>query len=794
MLADPCLVDSAHRNPPQSGPILKEGENEDNRPMSSAAAVFRLGLTPQARSDRLLSPLPPPPRSPVTSGRQVSQQLNCLLKKDKHRALSPLERPKKPLDIPKLADNYKNPFLGPGPLERRKYEPTKKLDKKTSEWVRASQLSLLPATPAGPSATRRPRRVPVLGKMPPSIPAPEGYFRIFTEMKTVETTDASKNGHHLASLLPHRYTKKVPLYGTSPRMLLMMQRALQPPSRLARLTITPGALPPIPQSTIKPSQVSEKGLSRFTRLPPAPSMANDAAEIPTSLPTSKPASRRSSTVKVRRKLRKKVQVAESQLQPISSSPHADSSPVQTAPEPGTSNIVAGPPSHVQEEATKSVIPKLPDVELDASSELTGWETEPQPPSVVAPDRQRFPESVIQPAVSATQPVMETAPSSKPTPKSSVVDRPYKPRRPTPPKQVTVNLQQLLNKNKQVDSPIEPGSDVEAAKEEEDEFVIFRGDDATAEDNESSVSTPKISSRTARYLGRHQQDSNNAVNVTSGGEDERKKRRASVALAARKSIVRRTSKIDLEHMRRQRIAEGGPHRSGLEGDKVKEDFLSAMVKDLNVLGDDSKARYLALSEPIFKDKSLVAVEEMGAELAKMGWVTEQEIEYINRVFELVAGDHIDQSEFCVIAALAERMTLLDTNLRLSFSDTDFKKLERNIKQYRNLFTVNTSSEDGRMTYEDLKILLLSTGLPPDSIEHVASLLNVASDEAAASGTTKQTAVGFLDFLTYVPFFSVLHDKIVADPLAKFAEGDGSGEDVVKSLLADLKGRQKGGGAG
>ncbi|KNC97368.1 uncharacterized protein SPPG_07294 [Spizellomyces punctatus DAOM BR117] len=789
MLADRGLVNSAHRNPPQSTTILDEGENDDNRPMSSAAAVFRLGLTPQARSDRLLSPLPSPPRSRISSGRKVSQQLDCLLKKDKRRVLSPLDRPKKPLDIPKLADNYKNPFLGPGPLERRKYEPTKKLDKKTSQWVRASQLSLLPATPAGPSATRRPHRVPVLGKVPPSIPAPEGYFRIFTEMKTVETTDASKNGHHLASLLPHRYTKKVPLYGTSPRMLLMMQKA--PPSRLARLTVTPGVLPPIPQSTIKPSQVSEKSLSRFTRLPPAPSIVNDTVETPTSLPTSQPASRRSSTIKVRRKLRKKVQVAESQLQPISSSPHADISPVQTAPEPDTSNIVAGPPSHVQEEATKPAIPKLPDVELDANSELTGWETEPQPPSVVAPARQRLSEPVVQPAVSASQPVMETAPSSKPTPKSSVVDRPYKPRRPTPPKQVTVNLQQLLNKNKQVDSPIEPGSDGEAAREEEDEFVVFRGDDTTAEDTETSASTPKIPSRTSQYLGRHRQNSNDPVSVASGGEDERKKRRASVALAARKSIVRRTSKIDLEHMRRQRIAEGGPHRAGLEGEKAKEDFLSAMVKDLNVLGDDSKARYLALSEPIFKDKTLVAVEEMGAELAKMGWVTEQEIEYINRVFELVAGDHIDQSEFCVIAALAERMTLLDTNLRLSFSDTDFKKLERNIKQYRNLFSVNTSSEDGRMTYEDLKILLLSTGLPADSIEHVASLLNVASDEAAASGTTKQTAVGFLDFLTYVPFFSVLHDKIVADP---FAEGGGSGEDVIKNLLADLKGRQKGGGAG
>ncbi|KAH9249410.1 hypothetical protein BASA81_012857 [Batrachochytrium salamandrivorans] len=61
----------------------------------------------------------------------------------------------------------------------------------------------------------------------------------------------------------------------------------------------------------------------------------------------------------------------------------------------------------------------------------------------------------------------------------------------------------------------------------------------------------------------------------------------------------------------------------------------------------------------------------------------------------------QQEYIVIASLAERMSLIDQKIQLSFYDTDFKKLESNVKQYRKLFTVYTE-EDGNMTYEDLRI--------------------------------------------------------------------------------------------
>jgi Ca2+-binding EF-hand superfamily protein len=95
-----------------------------------------------------------------------------------------------------------------------------------------------------------------------------------------------------------------------------------------------------------------------------------------------------------------------------------------------------------------------------------------------------------------------------------------------------------------------------------------------------------------------------------------------------------------------------------------------------------------------------------------------------------------------------------NIRLSFYDTDFAKLETQIKQFRSLFTV-FAQDEGVMTYEDLRILLLSTGVNDAQIAEIAVLLNFKD---ALPGSP----VKFLDFLTYIPFFTQLHQSIVDDP--------------------------------
>lgn len=100
-----------------------------------------------------------------------------------------------------------------------------------------------------------------------------------------------------------------------------------------------------------------------------------------------------------------------------------------------------------------------------------------------------------------------------------------------------------------------------------------------------------------------------------------------------------------------------------------------------------------------------------------------------------------------------------NIRLSFYDTDFAKLEKQIKQFRSLFTV-FAQDEGVMTYEDLRILLLSTGVNEAQIEEIAVLLNFKDAQPGSP-------VKFLDFLTYIPFFTQLHQSIVDDPFGNRA---------------------------
>nr|KAJ3420753.1 hypothetical protein HK105_005285 [Polyrhizophydium stewartii] len=198
---------------------------------------------------------------------------------------------------------------------------------------------------------------------------------------------------------------------------------------------------------------------------------------------------------------------------------------------------------------------------------------------------------------------------------------------------------------------------------------------------------------------------------------------------------------------------------MEGDKTvaSKSFLTSVIKNMAVLDHDTKGRLQAVSAPIFKEKPAVGMSEMEQQLKSMNSarkLTDQEIEYIKRVFELVSDDTVDQEEFIVIAALAERMTLIDQKVRLSFYDTDFKKLETNIRQYRQLFTVYTE-DDGNMTYEDLHILLMSSGSSEEQVAEIASVLKFKDASPSA-------AVGFLDFLSYIPFFTKLHENIVNNP--------------------------------
>ncbi|KAJ3206437.1 hypothetical protein HK099_000541, partial [Clydaea vesicula] len=78
-----------------------------------------------------------------------------------------------------------------------------------TEWIRNSRLYL------------NKDREPIIGIPPKELSlaqADDNYFRNFHEMKTVSLI---KEHHHLSQLLPHRYTKKVPIYTSSAHYLFI---------------------------------------------------------------------------------------------------------------------------------------------------------------------------------------------------------------------------------------------------------------------------------------------------------------------------------------------------------------------------------------------------------------------------------------------------------------------------------------------------------------------------------------------------------------------------------------------
>lgn len=99
---------------------------------------------------------------------------------------------------------------------------------------------------------------------------------------------------------------------------------------------------------------------------------------------------------------------------------------------------------------------------------------------------------------------------------------------------------------------------------------------------------------------------------------------------------------------------------LQAEPSNEGFLASLLKKMNLVDEDSKNRINGLISPMFTAKKLISPKEIGARLKGMGNlrdITDREIEYIKRIFELVNSSGVTEDEFCVVVALAERMTMM-----------------------------------------------------------------------------------------------------------------------------------------
>ncbi|XP_059170158.1 uncharacterized protein LOC131951780 [Physella acuta] len=134
---------------------------------------------------------------------------------------------------------------------------------------------------------------------------------------------------------------------------------------------------------------------------------------------------------------------------------------------------------------------------------------------------------------------------------------------------------------------------------------------------------------------------------------------------------------------------------------------------------------------------------------------KEEEFLYRVLELTGYntcDGVDFKVFSVLAALSQRITSLDSWMKLMIQELDFKHLEIKTFLCKKLWEICVDPTTKTIPLEQLIVELRSGGV---SESHEASVKERLGH---------LPALDLLDFLTYSPLFIMIHQAIVDNPLS------------------------------
>ncbi|XP_076456721.1 uncharacterized protein LOC143291019 [Babylonia areolata] len=138
------------------------------------------------------------------------------------------------------------------------------------------------------------------------------------------------------------------------------------------------------------------------------------------------------------------------------------------------------------------------------------------------------------------------------------------------------------------------------------------------------------------------------------------------------------------------------------------------------------------------------------------LTQKEFFFLYSVLNLPARTTINFRLFSVVAALSEKVTQLDPVIRKLINNTDYNALDIKMEKCRELFRF-VEEEDvaprGSATADRLAVELTAGGLTP---EHTRFVLSKFNRECKG-------LVDFLDFVTYIPLFILIHRRIISHPL-------------------------------
>ncbi|XP_022082265.1 uncharacterized protein LOC110974740 isoform X10 [Acanthaster planci] len=148
----------------------------------------------------------------------------------------------------------------------------------------------------------------------------------------------------------------------------------------------------------------------------------------------------------------------------------------------------------------------------------------------------------------------------------------------------------------------------------------------------------------------------------------------------------------------------------------------------------------------------------------------------QVFDLNKDQTIDEREFVIVAALNDKLTGKLTESADAPLELDLDRLAQSITAYKEIFQVTDQDADGRLTLEDIMLVIclsgnLETGIDPEVVQHVYNTI-----DADDSGT-----IDFMEYLTYIPFFLKLHKRMSESRHITIAEVERAREAVRSAIL-------------
>ncbi|ESO86074.1 hypothetical protein LOTGIDRAFT_235648 [Lottia gigantea] len=136
------------------------------------------------------------------------------------------------------------------------------------------------------------------------------------------------------------------------------------------------------------------------------------------------------------------------------------------------------------------------------------------------------------------------------------------------------------------------------------------------------------------------------------------------------------------------------------------------------------------------------------------LTDRECDFLYHVLDLPGREKINFRLFSVVAALSEKVTQLDPMIRQLMNKHDYKALDIKMEKCRELFSfLQEDMESGDATSTSLILELTAGGLTHEHIHYVLSKFNREG----------RGLIDFMDFVTYIPLFVEIHQRIIKDPL-------------------------------